>query len=70
MEYVPQKRLMKDRDVFSFGFETILRQIVFCLIYTVNLGVKVDCLYKGLHPYSNCHEKRQFDVCGWVGFIL
>ena len=19
---------------------------------------------------SNCHEKRQFDVCGWVGLIL
>jgi hypothetical protein len=22
----------------------------------------------GLHPYSSCHRKCEFDVSGWVGF--
>ena len=41
-----------------------------CYILVSNVSIYYFTLSKWRHPYSTCHEKRQFDVCGWVGYCV
>ena len=33
-----------------------------------NFLAQILIVNNGLHPYSSCHRKCEFDVSGWVGF--